>query len=157
MKPKSQLSSKSFKNEVKILSKIRHRNIVKLHGFCLHKQCMFLVYEYMERGSLFNLLRNNNEATQFGWFERISIIKDIAHALSYMHHDCNRPIVHRDVTSSNILLDLEMKASLSDFGIARLLYPDSSNRTLPAGTFGYLAPGKYLSLYFFNNRLLLIF
>lgn len=133
---------KSFKNEVRVLSKIRHRNIVKLHGFCLYKQNMFLVYEYMKRGSLFCLLRNDNEAAQLGWNKRISIIEGIAHALSYMHHDCNPPIVHRDVTTSNVLLDMEMKASVSDFGIARLLYPDSSNQTEIAGTFGYIAPGK---------------
>ncbi|XP_062106679.1 MDIS1-interacting receptor like kinase 2-like isoform X2 [Humulus lupulus] len=120
---------KSFKNEVKLLSKIRHRNIVKLHGFCLHKQCMFLVYEYVKRGSLFNLLRNDTKATQLDWSKRISIIAGIAHALSYIHHDCSPPIVHRDVTSSNILLDHEMKALVSDFGIARLLYTNSSNRT----------------------------
>lgn len=132
----------SFKNEVHVLSKIRHRNIVKLHGFCLYRQNMFLVYEYMKRGSLFCLLRNDNEAAQLGWNKRISIIEGIAHALSYMHHDCNPPIVHRDVTTSNVLLDVEMKASLSDFGIARLLYPDSSNQTELAGTFGYIAPGK---------------
>ncbi|GMN42346.1 hypothetical protein TIFTF001_011568 [Ficus carica] len=130
----------SFMNEVHVLSKIRHRNIVKLHGFCLYKQNMFLVYEYMKRGSLFCVLRNGNEAAQLGWNKRISIIEGIAHALSYMHHDCNPPIVHRDVTTSNVLLDMEMKASVSDFGIARLLYPDSSNQTEIAGTFGYIAP-----------------
>ncbi|PON32892.1 Tyrosine-protein kinase, partial [Parasponia andersonii] len=94
----------------------------------------------IERGSLFSHLRNDNKATQLGWTKRLSIIEGIAHALSYLHHDCNPPIAHRDVTSSNILLNLEMNASLSDFGIARLLYPDSSNRTVVAGTFGYVAP-----------------
>ncbi|KAL5582335.1 hypothetical protein UlMin_014777 [Ulmus minor] len=131
---------KSFKNEVRLLSKVRHRNIVRLHGFCWHQRCMFLVCEYMERGSLLSLLRNDSEAVQMDWSKRISVIQGIANALSYMHHDCNPPIVHRDVTSSNILLDLEMKASVSDFGIARLLYPNSSNRTMVAGTFGYIAP-----------------
>ncbi|XP_060971445.1 MDIS1-interacting receptor like kinase 2-like [Cannabis sativa] len=131
---------KSFKNEVKLLSKIRHRNIVKLHGFCYHKPCMFLVYEYVKRGSLFNLLRDDSRTMQLDWSKRISIIEGIAHALSYIHHDCSPPIVHRDITTSNILLDQEMKASVSDFGIARLLNPNSSNQTVLAGTFGYVAP-----------------
>ena len=78
----------------------------------------------------------------------MSVIQGIENALSYMHHDCHPPIVHRDDTSSNILLDLEMKASASDFGIARLLYPNSSNGKMGADTFGYIAPGNYLFLFF---------
>ena len=73
---------KSFKNEIKILTEIRHRNIVKLHGYCLHKRCMFLVYEYMERGSLFCVLRNDVEAMELDWTKRVNIIKSIAHAIS---------------------------------------------------------------------------
>ncbi|GMP28937.1 LOW QUALITY PROTEIN: hypothetical protein CsSME_00004270 [Camellia sinensis var. sinensis] len=131
---------KSFKNEVQMLTKIRHRNIVKLYGFCLHKKCMFLVYEYLERGSLFYALRINIEAVELGWTRRVNIIKAIAHALSYLHNDCNPPIVHRDISSNNILLNSELEACVSDFGTARLLYPDSSNQTVIAGTYGYIAP-----------------
>jgi Leucine-rich repeat (LRR) protein len=76
----------SFKNEVKVLIEIRHRNIIKLHGFCLDKRCMFLVYEYMERGSLFCVLNNDVEAMELDWRKRVNIIKNTAHALSYMHH-----------------------------------------------------------------------
>ena len=135
---------KSFRNEAKVLSEIRHKNIVKLHGFCLHKRSMFLVYEYMERGSLFCILRNDAEAVELDWTKRISIVKGIAHALSYMHHDCSPPIVHRDISSNNILLNSELEGFVSDFGTARLLCPDSSNQTLLAGTYGYIAPGKKL-------------
>lgn len=134
-------SLKNFKNEIRVLRKIRHRNIVKLHGYCLRQRSLFLVYEYMERGSLFGLLRNDEEAGQLDWSKRIKIIEGIAHALSYMHEDCNPPIVHRDVTTSNILLNCDMKATISDFGIARILYPHSPYRTVPAGTYGYIAPG----------------
>lgn len=133
---------RSFRNEVKLLTEIRHKNIVKLHGFCLHNRCMFLVYEYMERGSLFCALRNDDEAVALGWKQRVNIIKDIAHALSYLHHDCTPPIVHRDISSNNILLNSESKAFVADFGVARLLNPDSSNNTILAGTYGYIAPGK---------------
>ncbi|XP_068479505.1 MDIS1-interacting receptor like kinase 2-like [Phaseolus vulgaris] len=131
---------KSFRNEVKMLTEIRHKNIVKLHGFCLHNQCMFLVYQYMERGSLFYILNNDVEAEELNWSKRVNVIKGVAEALSYMHHDCVPPIVHRDVTSSNVLLNSQLEAYVSDFGTARLLDPDSSNQTLVVGTYGYIAP-----------------
>ncbi|THG14103.1 hypothetical protein TEA_009361 [Camellia sinensis var. sinensis] len=131
---------KSFRNEVQMLTNVRHRNIIKLYGFCLNNKCMFLVYEYMERGSLFCFLRNDEEAVELGWTLRVNIVKAIAHALSYLHHDCNPPIVHRDISSNNILLNSKLEAFVSDFGTARLLHPDSSNQTIIAGTYGYIAP-----------------
>ncbi|KAH9671770.1 MDIS1-interacting receptor like kinase 2 [Citrus sinensis] len=121
---------KSFQNEAHVLSTVRHRNIVKLYGFCLHKKCMFLIYEYMERGSLFCVLRDDDEAIELNWTKRVSIVKSVAHALSYLHHDCTLSVVHRDISSNNILLDLNLEASVADFGTARLLHVDSSNRTL---------------------------
>ncbi|XP_039164222.1 MDIS1-interacting receptor like kinase 2-like [Eucalyptus grandis] len=144
---------KSFRNEVKHLTEVRHRSIIKLHGFCLHKQCMFLVYEYMERGSLFCALRDDVEVMELDWSKRLVIVWDMAHALSYLHHDCARPIVHRDISSNNILLDNNMQAFLSDFGTARLLEPNfSSNLTANiAGTRGYIAPGKQQSSIFLWN------
>ena len=134
---------KSFETEVKVLSEIRHRNILKLHGFCLHKQCMFLVYEYMERGSLYCVLRNDDEAVELNWTKRVNIVKGVAHALSYLHHNFNPPIVHRDISSSNILLNMEFEAFVSDFGTARPLNPNSSHETILAGTYGYVAPGEH--------------
>ncbi|GMP28934.1 hypothetical protein CsSME_00004269 [Camellia sinensis var. sinensis] len=131
---------KSFRNEVQMLTKVRHRNIVKLYGFCLHNRCMFLVYEYLERGSLFYALSIDAEAVKLEWTRRINIAKETAHALSYMHHDCNPPIVHRDITSTNILLNSEFTAFVSDFGTARMVHPDSSNVTVMASTIGYVAP-----------------
>nr|XP_027065699.1 MDIS1-interacting receptor like kinase 2-like isoform X2 [Coffea arabica] len=131
---------KSFRNEANMLSKIRHRNIVKLFGFCLHQRCMFLIYEYMDRGSLFCILRDESEAVELDWVKRVNLIKGIAGALSYLHHDCDPPIIHRDVSSNNILLNSQLEATLSDFGTARILELDSSNQTVIAGTFGYMAP-----------------
>ncbi|CAJ2668961.1 unnamed protein product [Trifolium pratense] len=130
----------SFRNEVRILSEIRHRHIVKLYGFCLHKRIMFLIYQYMEKGSLFSVLYDDVEAVEFNWRKRVNIVKGVASALSYLHHDCTTPIVHRDVSSGNILLNNEWQPSVSDFGTARLLQHDSSNRTIVAGTIGYIAP-----------------
>ncbi|XP_030484151.2 probable leucine-rich repeat receptor-like protein kinase At1g35710 [Cannabis sativa] len=130
----------SFLNEVETLTKIRHKSIVQLHGYCLHKRSMFLIYEYMERGSLFYVLNNDKEAVDLSWSKRVNVIKSLAHALSYMHHDCTPSIVHRDVTTTNILLNSELEAFLSDFGTARLVDPDFSYQTMIAGTYGYIAP-----------------
>ncbi|KEH21563.1 LRR receptor-like kinase family protein [Medicago truncatula] len=84
----------SFRNEVRILSEIKHRHIVKLYGFCLHKRIMFLIYQYMERGSLFSVLYDDVEAVEFKWRKRVNTVKGVAFALSYLHHDCTAPIVH---------------------------------------------------------------
>ncbi|KAH7847084.1 hypothetical protein Vadar_021699 [Vaccinium darrowii] len=129
-----------FRNEVQVLTNVRHKSIVKLYGFCLHKRCMFLVYEYMEKGSLFCALRFDVEASEIGWTQRVKIVEATAHALSYLHHDCTPPIVHRDISSNNVLLNSQLEAFVADFGTARLLYPDSSNQTVIAGTYGYIAP-----------------
>ncbi|KAL5805511.1 hypothetical protein ACOSQ4_028244 [Xanthoceras sorbifolium] len=134
--------TKSFENEIRVLSEIRHRNIVKLYSFCLHKRCMFLVYEYMDRGSLFCVLYNDDEAIELNWTKRVNIIKGMAHALSYLHHNCMLSIVHRDISSNNILLNSKAEAFLADFGTARFLNSDSSNRTILVGTYGYIAPSS---------------
>ncbi|KAH9735390.1 MDIS1-interacting receptor like kinase 2 [Citrus sinensis] len=134
--PKSFVGNKGLCGQVEV----RHRNIVKLYGFCLHKRCMFLIYEYMERGSLFCVLRSDDEAIELNWTKRLNIVKSVPHALSYLHHDCTPSIVHRDISSNNILLDSNLEAFVADFGTARLLHVDSSNRTLRAGTYGYIAP-----------------
>ncbi|CAL9217508.1 unnamed protein product [Arabidopsis halleri] len=129
-----------FLNEVRALTEIRHRNVVKLFGFCSHRRHTFLIYEYMEKGSLNKLLANDEEAKQLTWTKRINIVKGVAHALSYMHHDRSTPIVHRDISSGNILLDNDYTAKISDFGTAKLLKTDSSNWSAVAGTYGYVAP-----------------
>ncbi|XP_031396000.1 MDIS1-interacting receptor like kinase 2-like isoform X2 [Punica granatum] len=131
---------KAFRSEIRALTEIRHRNIVKLYGFCSSSRHSFLVYEYLEGGSLENLLSDHETAARFGWLERRNVARGVADALCYMHHDCSPPIIHRDVSSKNILLDVEYEARVSDFGTARFMKPDSSNWTSFAGTFGYAAP-----------------
>ncbi|KAG6601689.1 putative leucine-rich repeat receptor-like protein kinase, partial [Cucurbita argyrosperma subsp. sororia] len=131
--------TKSFQNEIEMLKELRHKNIVKLLGYCLHKRCMFLIYEYMESGSLFWVLSNDTEAEELKWNKRLNVINRVAQALSYLHHDCNMPIIHRDVTTNNILLDSNFDAFLSDFGVARFLDVESSNHTVIRGTYGYIA------------------
>ncbi|XP_030941714.1 MDIS1-interacting receptor like kinase 2-like [Quercus lobata] len=115
-------NQKAFISEIHALTKIRHRNI------------------FLEGGSLLQLLNNEERAKAFEWIKRVNVIKGVANALAYMHHDCSTPIIHRDISSKNVLLDIEYEAHISDFGTARLLKPDSSNWTTLAGTYGYMAP-----------------
>ncbi|XP_028768316.1 MDIS1-interacting receptor like kinase 2-like [Neltuma alba] len=133
-------SIKSFKSEIEAMTETRHRNIVKLYGFCSDPLHTFLIYEYMERGSLNDMLRNEEKATELDWPRRVGIVKGVAQALSYMHHDCNPPIIHRDISSKNVLLSKNLEAHVSDFGTARFLKPDSHIWTSFAGTYGYAAP-----------------
>ena len=132
---------KSFANEVAALTEIKHRNIVKLFGFCSQGAHTFLVYEFMERGSVSDILRSDDYAKELDWEKRIRIIKGVADALCYMHNDCVPPLIHRDISSKNVLLDSQLEARVSDFGTAKFLNPDSSNWTAVAGTYGYVAPG----------------
>ncbi|XP_014492683.1 MDIS1-interacting receptor like kinase 2-like [Vigna radiata var. radiata] len=134
------LNQKAFTSEIQALTEIRHRNIVKFHGFCSHSQCSFLVYEFLERGDVKKILKDDEQATAFDWKKRVDAVKDVANALCYMHHDCLPPIVHRDISSKNVLLDSEYIAHVSDFGTAKLLDHSSANWTSFAGTFGYVAP-----------------
>ncbi|XP_026431334.1 MDIS1-interacting receptor like kinase 2-like isoform X3 [Papaver somniferum] len=136
------VSLKAFESEVHALTETRHRNIVKLFGYCcnLERGISFLVYEFIERGSLKIVLSDGERAAEFDWAKRIKFIKGMADALAYMHHDCTPAIVHRDISSNNVLLDSYYDARVSDFGTARILKPDSSNWTSLAGTYGYVAP-----------------
>jgi hypothetical protein len=138
----------TFYAEIEVLTKIRHRCIVKLYGFCSHSQCKFLVYDLIERGSLLSILHKQELAKELDWSKRIAVVMDVAQALSYLHHDCDDPIVHHDIKSSNILLDIDFKAFLSDFGMARKLNQGCSSwSTIFAGTCGYIAPGTYMVLH----------
>ncbi|KAL2965434.1 hypothetical protein AAZX31_16G060500 [Glycine max] len=134
------LNLKAFTCEIQALTEIRHRNIVKLYGFCSHSQFSFLVCEFLENGSVEKTLKDDGQAMAFDWYKRVNVVKDVAIALCYMHHECSPRIVHRDISSKNVLLDSEYVAHVSDFGTAKFLNPDSSNWTSFVGTFGYAAP-----------------
>lgn len=92
------------------------------------------------------ILHNEEQAKEFNWQKRAVLVEDVAQAIFYLHYDCNPPIIHRDITSKNILLDTNLKAYVSDFGTARFLKPDSSNWSALAGTYGYIAPGIFFIL-----------
>jgi serine/threonine protein kinase len=102
------------------------------------------VYDLIERGSLASVLHEEQLARELDWPKRVGIVRDVAQALSYLHHDCDEPIIHRDIKSSNILLDHGFKGYVSDFGMARKLkHISSSSSTIFAGTCGYMAPGTW--------------
>ena len=102
---------------------------------------MYLVYEYMERGSLKSVLYGAEGEVELGWATRVKLVQGLAQAIAYLHHDCSSPIIHRDISLSNVLLGAEFEPKLSDFGTARLLDPNSSNWTAVVGSYGYMAPG----------------
>ena len=121
----SSTSVTAFTSEIRALTEIRHRNIVKFYGYCSHARHSFLVYKLMEKGSLRNILSNEEEAIRLDWSRRLNIVKGVVETLSYMHHDCSPPIIHKDISSKNVLLDSQYEAHVSNFGTARLLKPDS--------------------------------
>lgn len=138
--------SKALMAEIGILGKIRHRNILKLYACLLKGETSFLVFEYMQNGNLFEALRREIKGGQpeLDWYKRYSIAVGAAKGLMYLHHDCSPAIIHRDIKSTNILLDEEYEAKLADFGIAKLA--EGSDNSCFAGTHGYMAPELAYSL-----------
>ncbi|KAL7227539.1 hypothetical protein ACSBR1_022402 [Camellia fascicularis] len=130
---------KEYISEVKIISRLRHRNLVQLLGWCHEKREFLLVYEVMENGSLdYHLFKEKSLLT---WAIRYKIAKGLASALLYLHEECEQCIVHRDVKSSNVMLDSNFNPKLGDFGLARLVdHGKGSQTTILAGTIGYMAP-----------------
>ncbi|KAF4358210.1 hypothetical protein F8388_009493 [Cannabis sativa] len=139
----SEVSRISFENEIRTLTEVRHRNIVKLYGFCSRNNGLYLVYKYANKGSLAKVLY---ESSDLDWDSRVKIVQGLAHAISYLHHDCSPPIVHRDVSLNNVLLGSDFVPILSDFGTARLLMSDSSIWTNVVGSYGYMAPELALTM-----------
>ncbi|KAF5735230.1 putative BRASSINOSTEROID INSENSITIVE 1-associated receptor kinase 1 precursor [Tripterygium wilfordii] len=128
-----------FERELEILGSIKHRYLVNLRGYCNSPSSKLLIYDFLSGGSLDEALHERSE--QLDWDARLNIIMGAAKGLSYLHHDCSPRIIHRDIKSSNILLDGNLEARVSDFGLAKLLEDEESHiTTIVAGTFGYLAP-----------------
>ncbi|PON59985.1 GPCR kinase [Trema orientale] len=126
-----------FETELETVGSIRHRNLVSLHGYSISPFGNLLFYDYMENGSLWDLLHGPSKKVKLDWETRLRIAVGAAQGLSYLHHDCNPRIIHRDVKSSNILLDENFVAHLSDFGIAKCIPTAKSHAsTYVLGTIG---------------------
>ncbi|XP_023554264.1 receptor-like protein kinase HAIKU2 [Cucurbita pepo subsp. pepo] len=139
---KRKIRSSEYDAEVATLSSVRHVNVVKLYCSISSEDSNLLVYEYLPNGSLWDQLHTSRKI-EMGWQIRYEVAVGAARGLEYLHHGCDRPVIHRDVKSSNILLDSDWKPRIADFGLAKILQDacgggDSSH--VIAGTLGYIAP-----------------
>ncbi|WRX20002.1 Protein kinase domain - like 10 [Theobroma cacao] len=117
---------KSFKDEIQMLTEVRHRNIIKLYGYCSRGgACTWSMNRWREQ-----------RGVELGWATRVKIVQRLAHAISYLCHDCSPPIIHRDISLNNALLVEKFEPRFSNFGIARLLNLNSSNWTTVVGSYG---------------------
>ncbi|KXG35463.1 hypothetical protein SORBI_3002G177600 [Sorghum bicolor] len=140
-----------FLAEVQSLTKVHHRNIVCLVGYCWEKNHLALVYEYMSQGNLYDHLRGKDAAAEaLNWATRVRIVLEAAQGLDYLHKGCSPPIIHRDVKSSNILLGQNLQAKVADLGLSKTYISDGHTHisATAAGTAGYMDPE-----YYFTGRL----
>ncbi|KAJ9560932.1 hypothetical protein OSB04_006092 [Centaurea solstitialis] len=139
---KSRQGNREFLNELGMISALKHSHLVKLHGCCIEGNQLLLAYEYMENNSLARALFGPEEwQLELDWPTRYRICIGIARGLSFLHEESRLKIVHRDIKATNVLLDKDLNAKISDFGLAKLDEEDNTHiRTRIAGTYGYMAP-----------------
>ncbi|KAH0908295.1 hypothetical protein HID58_031616 [Brassica napus] len=147
-------AEKEFKVEVEAIGRVRHKNLVRLLGYCVEGEHRMLVYEYVDNGNLEQWLHGDGLGSKspLTWDIRMNIVLGTAKGLMYLHEGLEPKVVHRDIKSSNILLDKQWNAKVSDFGLAKLLGSEMSYVTTRVmGTFGYVAP-EYASTGMLNER-----
>ncbi|GJN30286.1 hypothetical protein PR202_gb18579 [Eleusine coracana subsp. coracana] len=134
-------SGGEFAAEVKLLGRLRHRNVVRMLGYVSNNLDTMVLYEYMVNGSLWEALHGKGKGKMLlDWVSRYNVAAGVAAGLAYLHHDCRPPVIHRDVKSSNVLLDTNMDAKIADFGLARVMARAHETVSMVAGSYGYIAP-----------------
>ncbi|CAN8324300.1 unnamed protein product [Cochlearia groenlandica] len=139
---KSGQGAREFKNEAVLVSKLQHRNLVRLFGFCLEGEEKILIYEFVPNKSLDYFLFDSEKLGQLNWTRRYKIIEGIARGILYLHQDSQLTIIHRDLKASNVLLDANMNPRISDFGLSTIfgIEQTQGNTNRIAGTYAYMSP-----------------